>query len=350
MKRWGDKIGKSENSKLGIGGMRVFPNGLGFSILLATSLTLAWASKDFAYDCARWGGGICSDAAIILIFFLQGYKMNRGELAKVRYQSGQTIRVQVGILLCPALVVFCCWFLGLVVPQWLSPFILLAFLPTTIASGVVFSEKAGGDPGFALGQATLSNLLGPAIVFFLWVCLHGNHTGLSINNLVDHIGFTLIEIFCFTALPLLIGSWVAGNYPLLKRKSWGSWIIGKIPVVCIAWLAYLAMSEVLANVETHVCVQLFKELLFPLSLGWGTLAIIAWFWSQGKEMDQERRISSFFCITQKSLATGLPMIQILVGAENQDFVLWVFPLILFHFIQLLFGIPVLHLLRRIDRS
>ena len=146
--------------------MRVFPNGLGFSILLASSLTLAWFSKDSANVFGQWGGGIFNHAAIILIFFLQGYKMKRTELFKIWHQPGHTIRVQVGIFLGPALIVLCAWFFDLLTPQWLPPFILLACLPTTIASSVVFSEKAGGDPGFTLGQATLSNLLGPVIVFF----------------------------------------------------------------------------------------------------------------------------------------------------------------------------------------
>ena len=326
--------------------MRVFPNGLGFSILLASSLTLAWFSKDSANVFGQWGGGIFNHAAIILIFFLQGYKMKRTELFKIWHQPGHTIRVQVGIFLGPALIVLCAWFFDLLTPQWLPPFILLACLPTTIASSVVFSEKAGGDPGFTLGQATLSNLLGPVIVFFAWVYLQGDLTDLYGTRIVDLIGLSLPKIICFTVIPIMIGWWIAQRHPCFASKSWGKWIIGNVPLICIAWLAYLAMGQVLSQVDAQICLQLFGELLLPLSLGWGALAIFAWLWSQGAEMNRERRVSAFFCVTQKSLATGLPMIQILGGAECQDFVFWVFPLILFHFIQLLLGFPILHLLKR----
>ena len=93
--------------------------------------------------------------------------MKRTELFKIWHQPGHTIRVQVGIFLGPALIVLCAWFFDLLTPQWLPPFILLACLPTTIASSVVFSEKAGGDPGFTLGQATLFQLALGLLLFFL---------------------------------------------------------------------------------------------------------------------------------------------------------------------------------------
>ena len=330
--------------------MRVFPNGIGFSIFLGMSILAAWGSPDFAEICGAWRGGILKDIAVIIIFFIQGYKIKPDWLGEVWRRPGNTIRTQLGIWICPAAVVFTCQALGLLLPAWFSSFILLACLPTTIASCVVYSEKAGGDSNFALVQATLSNLAAPAFIFLAWVCLQGRNSGLSWETFLDLTVSTVPSLFCLTALPLLFGWRVAQRARYLDGTPWGNWISQKGPLISIAWLAYLAMGQVFSEVEPITCLELSRELVPPLTIGWLGLAVFAWLWSYGGEMSQASRLAVFFCVSQKSLATGLPMIQILVGAESQAVVYWVFPLIIFHFIQLLLGIPVLSLLRKIGMA
>ena len=56
----------------------VFRYSLAFESYLA-----AWGSPKILHNVfGQWGGGIFNHAAIILIFFLQGYKMKRTELCE----------------------------------------------------------------------------------------------------------------------------------------------------------------------------------------------------------------------------------------------------------------------------
>ena len=49
----------------------------------------------------------------------------------------------------------------------------------------------------------------------------------------------------------------------------------------------------------------------------------------------------FFCLSQKSLAMGVPMIQILSGGSGMELAYWMMPILVFHLIQLVFGIPLI---------
>ena len=327
--------------------MRVFPNGVGFSIFLGMGILAAWGFQDFTQICGAWGGGVLKKSAVILIFFIQGYKIKPDLMADAWLRPGNTLRTQLGIWICPAVVVFGFKAMGLLEPAWFPSFILLACLPTTIASCVVYSEKAGGNANFALAQATVSNLVAPVFIFLAWVCLQGMSPGLSWETFRELAASVFLSLFCFTALPLLVGWVFAQKITCLDATPWGNWITQKVPLISIAWLAYLAMGQVLSDIEPVSCLKLSQELVPPLTIGWLGLAVLAWLWSYGGKMNQANRLAVFFCVSQKSLATGLPMIQILVGAESQALVYWVFPLIIFHFIQLILATPVLCLLRKI---
>ena len=53
--------------------------------------------------------------------------------------------------------------------------------------------------------------------------------------------------------------------------------------------------------------------------------------------ERKRRLPAFFCSSQKSLAVGLPMGQLLFGLEHPKLFFLLLPLIFYHMLQLLVG-------------
>ena len=54
-----------------------------------------------------------------------------------------------------------------------------------------------------------------------------------------------------------------------------------------------------------------------------------------------KRSEVVFCLSQKSLAMGVPMIQILTSGSGKELAYWMIPILVFHLIQLVFGIPLI---------
>ena len=138
-----------------------------------------------------------------------------------------------------------------------------------------------------------------------------------------------------------------------KRYYGGCEHVDVVEDLCIERITKLFNAK-FANVQVHsgsqanqaVFLALLKPgdtimVLFPLVAGWIILVFLSLVWSRCVERPFERRVAILFCLSQKSLAMGLPMLQILSDGSNASFSYWLIPLVLFHFIQLLLGIPLI---------
>jgi len=196
---------------------------------------------------------------------------------------------------------------------------------------------AGGGADEALGHATFSNLLGmlwvPLVVFggaFGFFDSRGAEDGLSVS-------FELLPDFLLMVfLPILIGWWGKNKLPrgfLPENASW----LEQVPAGCIVLLAYFSFCSLFAE---------FGNELFGPSTGILAavvlvllLVVTALAWALGGLVSHSRkaRVTFFFCGSQKSLALGLPLAQMLFVFEENSGGLLVLPLALFHFGQLFLG-------------
>ena len=327
--------------------MRVFPNGFGFAALLVLEIYSAWVWPEIAHGVNDWAGGFLSKFVLLSLFFLQGLKMEMKKLFGAFENPLKLVAVQVGVFICPILMVFIGYSLDFFEPGWLNAFILLAFLPTTISSSVVYTQYAHGDADFALGQSTISNLISPLVVLLVWGCLQEEKLQLIETGGMELVAVVFPKVFLLTLLPCLLG-WRLSLHPSVQKgvRSNGGSNLKYFPSVGISCLVFFSMGQVISIEGRETCLEFADELLFPLVAGWIILVLLSLVWSRCVEKPFERRVAILFCLSQKSLAMGLPMLQILSEGHNASFSYWLIPLVLFHFIQLLFGIPLIGFLRK----
>ena len=249
---------------------------------------------------------------------------------------------QMAILATPIALVLSGWAVGLVSEEKLSPLLLLACLPTTISSCVVYAREAGGDGDYALGHATLSNLLAPFLVPLAWFFLirPGTHFPLA-----DALAQVIPNMLLLVGLPCFFGWWFRKSVTP-KPKPLMDWLAANLPLVGIALLAYFSLGQALVVHGRELCREEAMELLWPVGGGFLLLSFCSWLLSGLIRRDRGGRVATFFCLSQKSLALGIPMVHLLVGANDPELFKWVFPVILLHVIQLVGGALIMLLLRR----
>lgn len=268
-----------------------------------------------------------------LLFFLQGLFLPCREVASgYRPKRVQAFVLGWNYLFFPAVVGIMLWLAG----GWLSEevrtgFLLCAILPTTVASAVLFSSLSGGATPNAIFAAVLSNLSALLVVPLLaWLFLSGAAAPpLPPLSLPGRLVLLIL-------LPLLLGQflqwrkprWSSGVAPFLQPAGNG----------IILFLVYTAFAE---SVESGFLTALTVAELGGVFLTTAAVLLLVsglvW-WSAGRVgLTASQRVAAFFCASQKSLATGLPLLTsilaVLPGALAPAAVF--LPLILYHLAQLL---------------
>lgn len=204
----------------------------------------------------------------------------------------------------------------------------LCALPGTVQSAIAFTAIARGNLAAAVCSASASSLIGilvtPLLVLIL-LDLDASGAGFSFLDTLVSISLQLLVPFLTGHLlrPWL-GDWIA------KQRSW----LSKVDQTSILLVVYTAFSA-------SVVAGLWKDV--PLDkLLWLTLAccvLLAWVLlltvglARRLGFNKEDEITIVFCASKKSMATGVPMAQVLfTGALLGPMLL---PLMIFHQIQLM---------------
>jgi len=222
------------------------------------------------------------------------------------------------------------WSLQVLSPWLLSPalyagVLYLTLVPSTVQSSINFTSLAKGNVAGAIVSASASNLLG---VFLTPLLCWGL---MSISGGVSFDPSAILDIVAQLLLPFLLGQfsrrWTAGwvaAHPKLKLFDNG----------VIVLVVYSAFS---AGMREHMWQQV--EPLALLALLGVCLVILAVmlgfsFWlARRLGFSREDVITIQFCGTKKSLATGLPMANVLFAGSPIG--LLVLPLMVFHQAQLM---------------
>ena len=265
--------------------------------------------------------------AIALLFFLNGAKLPRQAII-----DGFTHwRLHALILLC-TFVFFPV--MGFILRPLLLPLVnhelylgvlYLCMLPATVQSAVALTSIARGNVPAAVCSASASTLLGILITPFLVNGLIARATG-SVSALES-----VITIFAQLMLPFLAGHFLRPFFDTAFRKS--SNVLSFIDRGSILLVIYSAFSFAVIG-------GLWQQVSFVMILGLVVISLIFLFISMGfvyglalwLGFSREDRITAVFGGAQKSLATGVPMSQVLFSAPVAGFM--VLPLMLFHLLQL----------------
>ncbi|HGM5551948.1 TPA: bile acid:sodium symporter family protein [Pseudomonas putida] len=274
------------------------------------------------------GFGWLTNIAIALLFFLHGAKLSRESIiAGAGHWRLHLLVFGLTFVLFPLL--------GLALKPLLSPLIgdklymgmlYLCALPATVQSAIAFTSLARGNIPAAICSAAASSLFGifltPLLVTLL-LDVHGDG-GSTLDAILKISVQLLLPFIAGQIARRWIGAWVGRNKNWLKVVDQGS----------ILLVVYGAFSEAVNEGIWHqiplvdllglvvvCCILLALVLLASTLLG------------KAFGFSQEDRITILFCGSKKSLATGVPMAQVLFAGSTIGVL--ILPLMLFHQIQLM---------------
>lgn len=291
------------------------------AVVLAATLLPASGQVATAFE---W----ITNLAIALLFFMHGAKLSRQAIVA----GAGHWRLH--------LLVFSCTFilfplLGLALRPVLEPLLgtelfmgmlYLCALPATVQSAIAFTSLARGNVAAAICSAAASSLLGIFITPLLVAVLMGVHG--DNGSTLDAIGKISLQLL----LPFILGQiaqrWIGGW--VTQNKNWLKYV-DQSSILLVVYTAFSAAVigglwqqvplVTLLAVVVACCVLLALALLLTHLLG-------KWL-----GFNLEDRITILFCGSKKSLATGVPMAQVLFAGGAIGVL--ILPLMLFHQIQLM---------------
>ncbi len=267
-------------------------------------------------------------AAIALLFFLHGAKLSRRAII----DGALHWRLH--------LLIFACTFilfplLMLSLQPLLKPLLgeqlwvgilYLAALPGTVQSAIAFTSLARGNIPAAVCAASASSLVGILVTPFLVNLMLDAGAGTTgMLDAVIHISLQLL-------FPFLLGHflrpWIGGFVD--KHRRW----LTKVDQSSILLVVYTAFSSaVIAGLWHTVPPQSLVILTLACSVILAIVLFATTWLSRAFMFNKEDEITIVFCGSKKSMATGIPMAQVIFagGAVGPA----ILPLMVFHQIQLM---------------
>jgi len=290
-----------------------------FMVLLASVLPVRGEAAAIA--------GRITDFAIALLFFLYGARLPRETVVE-----GLTHWRLQAVVLAGTFVLFP--LLGLLIGFLARPLLdstlafgllFLCLLPSTVQSSIAFTSIARGNVAAALCSASISNLLGVVLTPLLVGLLVRTPGGGFSLDAVEDVALQLL-------VPFLAGQvlrpWLKG---LMAR--WRS-LLGYVDRGAILLVVYTAFSHGVVNGIWHQVSPASLLLLLAINALLLAVVLVAMtLISRGLGFSKEDEIAIVFCGSKKSLASGVPIANVLFPAQSVGLI--VLPVMLFHQIQLM---------------
>lgn len=201
----------------------------------------------------------------------------------------------------------------------------LCLLPSTVQSSIAFTSIARGNVPAALCSASVSNLAGVVITPLLaTMLLSANTGGMSLDAVRDIAVQILLPFIVGQCARPFIGSW-------LSRQKTLTMVFDRGSILLVVYSAFSA--GVVAGIWSKVTPQ---SLALVIALDLVILVLVLVFTtlvSRLLRFPVEDEIAIVFCGSKKSMASGLPMANIIFSASTVGLI--VLPLMLFHQMQLM---------------
>jgi len=265
--------------------------------------------------------------AIALLFFLYGGRLSRESvLAGLTHWRLQLLVFLFVFVAFPVLgIAFGYLTRPLLSPQLSLGLVFLSMLPSTVQSSIAFTSIARGNVPAAVCCASVSNLAGVVItplLVGLVLSVHGQ--GFDLHAIESIATQLLLPFVAGQALRRWIGAWLQRNRRILSYVDRGS----------ILLVVYTAFSD---GMEHGIWHQLdawnLAALLLINMVLLATVLTATTVLSRRLGFNKEDEITIVFCGSKKSLASGVPMANILFAGGQVGLV--ILPLMLFHQIQLM---------------
>lgn len=276
------------------------------------------------------GFEVVTTGAIALLFFLHGAKLSReAVVAGLLNWRLHLLVLACTFVLFPLLGLLThSLALRLVGTQLALGVLFLCTLPSTVQSSIAFTSIARGNVPAAVCAASASSLLGIFVTPLLVGLLV--HAGGSVSGPAPLAAIQGIVLQLF--VPFVAGQvarrWIGG---FIQRHRQMIGLVDRGSILLVVYTAFSA--AVVAGLWKQVSLQTFAWLIVICC---GLLAVALLVTAQlGKRLGfpREDRITILFCGSKKSLASGIPMANVLFAGSAVGAI--VLPLMLFHQIQLM---------------
>lgn len=281
---------------------------------------------------ARGVAQIVSNAAIFVLFLLNGMRLASGEVLRGIGHWRFLLPLTAWCFVAMALAGkgFALVSEGMLPPLVALGFLYLGALPSTVQSATAYSSIAGGSVASSVIAAALLNVLGVFVAVPVFTLLGGGgEADLGLDGLT-RIGLILILPFALGQLvqPRVRG-WIADNRSLV---TW----MDRLSIAIAVYVAFSGAVEqgIWTSVspgEWGLLLALVTAfLLFGFSGSWFLAGVLKLGWGD--------RIAFLFAGAHKSVAMGAPLAAVLFPPAVAGLVL--LPLLVYHLLQLVVSAPL----------
>ena len=295
-----------------------------FLVMLAATVTLA------ALLPAQGAGAVAishaTSLAVATLFFLYGTRLApRNLLEGLLHWRLQALIFAATYILFPLLGLAMARAVGGWVPQPLAlGLMFICVLPSTVQSSIAFTSIARGNVPAALCAATLSNIAGMVLTPLLTaLLLRAGGGGISTEALSD-IALTLLLPFALgQVVRPFAGRWLQRHKALTSLVDRGS----------ILLVVYGAFSEgVVAGIWGQITPAMLAIILLLDAVLLAAVLVATLLASRALGLRRADEVVAVFCGSKKSIASGIPMANILFPGDAVSMI--VLPVMLFHQVQL----------------
>lgn len=273
--------------------------------------------------------GKITTIAIAILFFLHGAKLSREAVIEgILHWKLHGLVFAFTFLVFPLL--------GLMAKPVLEPllgqqlywgFLFMCFLPSTVQSSIAFTSVAKGNVAAAVCSASFSNLIG---MFITPILVSIFIFGQSKHN-YDPTS-SIIEITLLLLVPFVLGQVLRPYvFPLMQKMPKIVKVFDQGSILMVVYGAF--SGAVVAGLWHQVSLSTLIYLTLACSILLTIIMLLALYVPKWLGFSKADQISIFFCGSKKTLASGVPMAQILFIGQPLGMI--VLPIMIFHQIQLM---------------
>lgn len=196
---------------------------------------------------------------------------------------------------------------------------------------VIFTKSAGGNEAVALFNSSFGNLMGiivsPSLIFLFF----GETSSV---NFADVILSLAITVFTPITVGQLIRQSKKMNHIIGRHKS----ILKKVGEVALLFILFSTFSDTFYNKPQIDSLSL--AIIVPLILVFYLTFVFCIFHLTGEKLfyipSKSDRVAAIYCATHKTVAMGIPLLNIIYG-DNPALGIISVPLLIYHPTQLIVG-------------
>lgn len=292
-------------------------NSLFLPVGLILAFAIAWVIPAPGHQLQQWG---LIPWMVVIIFLINGYQTQLRQMPLGgKLWKTAVIAIVINLLISP--------FLGLAAATVFAlpagaaiGLIVTTTVPSTLSTGIVMTQLAGGDGVKALFLTILLNLLGVFTIPFM------------LQIVLDNVGIIslspwplLKQLIIIVLIPFLAGM-LARNFVALPPKHW---LIRYLPSSCVittVWMSVSASSDTLRELSLSLLLLIMVSAL----LIHGALMLLCLLSRRLNHPDRGEWLALLFTASQKTLPVAVGVL----AALNQPVGLALVACVLFHFLQL----------------